>query len=116
MSSKKIKVAQGKNLAVIETGSKQYRVCLGDKIKVEKLEAKAGDKINFDNVLLVSNDGKTKIGAPLVEGSKVVAEVIAQGRHPKVSLFKYKPKERQRVHKGHKQPYTEVKILEIAQE
>ncbi len=114
MSSKKPKTAQGANLAIIESGSKQYRVCLNDKIKVEKLAAKVGDKINFGNVLLVSNDGKTQIGTPFVEGSKVIAEVIAQGRHPKVSLFKYKPKERQRVHKGHKQPYTEVKIVEVA--
>lgn len=114
MSSKKTKTAQGNNFAVIETGSKQYRVCLNDKIKVEKLEAKAGDKINFDNVLLLSKENEIKIGTPLIKGSKVVAEVVAQGRHPKVSLFKYKPKERQHVHKGHKQPYTEVKILEIA--
>ncbi len=113
MSSKKAKTAQGSNLAVIESGSKQYRVCLGDKIKVEKLEAKVGDKINFENVLLLNNEGEVKIGTPLVKGSKVVAEVLTQGRHPKVSLFKYKPKERQRVHKGHKQPYTEVKIMEI---
>lgn len=114
MTAKKAKIAQGKNLAVIESGSKQYRVCLNDKIKVEKLDAKVGDKINFENVLLVNMDDETKIGTPLIKGSKVVAEVITQGRHPKVSLFKYKPKERQRVHKGHKQPYTEVKILEIA--
>lgn len=113
MSSKKAKIAQGKNLAVLETGSKQYRVCLGDNIKIEKLEAKVGDKINFDNILLLSNAGEIKIGNPLVKGSKVIAEVIAQGKHSKVSLLKYKPKERQRVHKGHKQPYTEVKILEI---
>ncbi len=114
MTAKKSKTAQEKNIAIFESGSKQYRVSLNDKVKVEKLNAKAGDKINFDKVLLISNEGKTQIGAPLVKGSKVVAEVITQGRHPKVSLFKYKPKERQRVHKGHKQPFTEVKIVEMA--
>lgn len=100
-------------IAVIESGSKQYRVSPGDKIKVEKLSVKEGDKIDFDKVLLVSNDGKTAIGAPLVSGAKVTAEVLKQGRAPKVTLTKFKSKERQRVHKGHKQPFTEIKIVDI---
>lgn len=100
-------------IAVIESGSKQYRVSPGEKIKVEKLSVKEGDKIDFDKVLLVSNDGKTVIGTPLVSGAKVTGEVLKQGRAPKVTLTKYKAKERQRVHKGHKQPFTEIKIVDI---
>lgn len=100
-------------IAVIESGSKQYRVSIGDKIKVEKLTVKEGDKIVFDKVLLVSEDGKTILGAPLISGAKVTGDILKQGRHPKVTLTKYKAKERQRVHKGHKQPFTEIKIVDI---
>ncbi len=103
-------------IAVIETGAKQYRVSPGDKIKVEKLNAEEGGKIDFDKVLLISNDGKTVIGAPLIKGAKVIADVLKQGRLPKVTSIKYKAKERQRVHKGHKQPFTEIKIVDITEE
>lgn len=107
------KISNGLKIAVIETGSKQYRVSSGDKIKVEKLEGEIGDKIEFKNILLLSGENGTQIGAPVVKGSKVVAEVLAQKKAPKVIIFKYKAKERQRVFKGHRQPYTEVKIVEI---
>jgi len=109
------KVSSKVKIAVIESGAKQYRVSPGDKIKVEKLAAKEGDKIDFDKVLLVSNDGQTVIGAPFVSGAKVIGDVLKQGRREKVVLTKYKAKERQRVHKGHKQPFTEIKIVEIAE-
>ena len=115
MSPKKKNESVAAKIAVIETGSKQYKVAAGDKIKIEKLEAKVGDKVNFDNVLLLSVAGAVKIGTPVLKGSKVVAEVISQGRHPKVTLFRYKAKERQRVYKGHKQPFTEVKITDIVE-
>lgn len=114
MSTKIKEKAGDAKIAVFETGSKQYKVSVGDKIKVEKLEARVGDKIDFKNIFLLNNGKETKIGAPLINGAKITAEVLAQGRHAKVSLMKYKPKERQRVHKGHKQPYTELKIVEIA--
>ncbi len=107
------KVSNGVKIAVIESGSKQYRVSHGEKIKVEKLNFKEGDKIEFDKVLLISENGKTALGAPLISGAKVTGNVLKQGRYSKVTLTKYKAKERQRVHKGHKQPFTEVKILEI---
>ncbi|MBU3924990.1 50S ribosomal protein L21, partial [Patescibacteria group bacterium] len=74
------KVSNGVKIAVIETGAKQYRVSPGDKIKVEKLNVKEGDKIDFDKVLLISNDGKTVIGAPIIEGAKVTGDVLKQGR------------------------------------
>lgn len=102
-------------VAVLETGSKQYRVSLGDKIKVEKLKGETGDKIEFKNILILSGENGTQIGAPAIKGSKVVAEVLAQKKAPKVIIFKYKAKERQRVFKGHRQPYTEVKIVEIVE-
>jgi len=102
-------------IAVIESGAKQYLVSPGDKIKVEKLSVKEGDKINFDSVLLVSNDGKTVIGTPMIKGAKVTGDVLKQGRHEKVVLTKYKAKERQRVHKGHKQPFTEIRIVDIVE-
>lgn len=113
MSPKKSESSENEKIAIIETGSKQYRVSVGEKIKVEKLIAEAGDKIDFNEVLLVSENGKTKIGLPVLKGAKVTAEVIAQKKAPKVIIFKYKQKERQRVFKGHRQPYTEVKILDI---
>jgi len=115
MSSQKNNLSNGVKVAVIETGSKQYRVSPGDKIKIEKLDAKVGDKVEFENILLLSEDKGTKIGVPAVKGMKATAEVIAQKKAPKVIIFKYKAKERQRVFKGHRQPYTEVKILDIAE-
>ncbi|MDP3057149.1 MAG: 50S ribosomal protein L21 [bacterium] len=102
-------------IAVIESGAKQYLVSPGDKIKVEKLSVKEGDKIDFNNVLLINNDGKTVIGTPVIKGAKVTGDVLKQGRLPKVTLTKYKAKERQRVHKGHKQPFTEIKIVDIVE-
>jgi large subunit ribosomal protein L21 len=113
MSSQKNNLSSGAKVAVIETGSKQYRVSPGDKIKIEKLDAKAGDKVEFKNVLLLSGENGTKIGAPVIKGAKATVEVIAQKKAPKVIIFKYKQKERQRVFKGHRQPYTEVKIVDI---
>lgn len=109
------KVSSGVKIAVIESGAKQYLVSPGVKIKIEKLSAKEGERIDFDKVLLISNEGKTVIGAPMIKGAKVTGDVLKQGRHAKVTLTKYKAKERQRVHKGHKQPFTEIKIVDIVE-
>lgn len=95
--------------AVIRTGGKQYKVQKDDTIKVEKLDAKAGDKVNLDEVLFV--DGK--IGAPLVKGAKVVAEVLEQARAPKVTIFKKKRRQNYRRKKGHRQPLTVLRIKDI---
>jgi len=81
-------------LAVIKTGGKQYKVSEGDKIKIEKKE---GDEIVFKEVLLLNDGKKTIIGQPFVEGAEVKARVIRQGRNPKVTIFKYKPKKRYKV-------------------
>jgi len=101
-------------LAVIKTGGKQYLVSKGDKIKIEKIEKKEGEEVIFDEVLLIQDKkNNIKIGTPFVKGAKVKAKVLKQARAKKVEIFKYKPKKRYKVKKGHRQPYTEVEILEI---
>ncbi len=98
--------------AIIETGGKQYIVEAGDKIKVEKLDVKEGDKVTFDKVLFVSGD-EPKVGAPFVDGAKVEAKVLAQGKAKKVVVYKYKSKKNERKKNGHRQPYTLVEISGI---
>ncbi len=97
-------------LAVIKTGGKQYKVSEGDKLKIEKKE---GEEIVFTDVLLLDNGKKTIVGTPLVEGAEVKARVLRQGRSAKVTIFKYKPKKRYKLKKGHRQPFTEIEIIEI---
>lgn len=100
--------------AVIETGGKQYRVQEGDVISVEKLNASAGDKITLDKVMIVS-DGKTfQVGTPYVDGAKVEASVVENGKGEKVIIFKYKSKKDYRKKQGHRQPYTMLKIEGIS--
>lgn len=99
--------------AIIRTGGKQYKVSKGDKIKIEKLEAKVEDKVTFDDVLLVAEKGKTKIGTPKVKGVKVEAKVLEQGKGKKVIIFKYKAKKRYKKKQGHRQYYTEIEIINI---
>lgn len=100
--------------SVIETGGKQYKVAVGEKIKIEKLEGKEGDPVVFDKVLLTAaSDDAVKIGQPYVEGGKVLGEIVRQARHDKVIVFKYRPKKRERKKKGHRQMFTEVKITGI---
>ncbi|WP_019138552.1 MULTISPECIES: 50S ribosomal protein L21 [Peptoniphilus] len=98
--------------AIIETGGKQYTVEAGDKIRVEKLDVKEGDKVTFDKVLFVSGDD-AKIGTPYVEGAKVEAKVLAQDKAKKVVVYKYKAKKNERKKNGHRQPYTLVEISGI---
>jgi len=95
-------------LAVIRTGGKQYIVSPGDKIKIEKIEAPASAKqeITFKEVLLLEKRGKLEIGDPLVKGAEVIGKVLKQGKSKKVIVFKYKPKTRYKIKKGHRQPYT----------
>jgi len=100
-------------LAVIRTGGKQYLVSPGQKIKIEKVEAKEGSEIKFDEVLLLEKGKKIEIGSPLIRGAKVTGKIIRHGKGKKVIVFKYKPKTRYKVKKGHRQPFTEVEIIEI---
>ena len=98
--------------AVVQTGGKQYNVTENDVLKVEKLAQEVGSKINLD-VLLVSDGKKTVAGSPLVKGAEVVAEVLAHGKGDKVVVFKYKPKKNVRSKQGHRQPWTEIKIVSV---
>ncbi len=99
--------------AVIKTGGKQYLVEPGKKIKIEKLEVEEGKEVIFDQVLLLENDKKLEIGTPLIEGAKVIAKILTQGKGDKVIAFKYKAKKRYHVKKGHRQLFTEVEITKI---
>jgi large subunit ribosomal protein L21 len=101
-------------LAIIKTGGKQYKVVQGDKIKVEKLEGEAGEKITFDEVLFIGDEKDVKIGEPFIKGTKVEATIVRQGRHKKVWGIKHKAKKRYKVKFGHKQLFTEVEITKIA--
>jgi large subunit ribosomal protein L21 len=101
--------------AVIKTGGKQYLVREGQTLKIEKLEKEAGDKIEFDAMLVTDESGEdVKVGTPTVAGAKVSAEVLEQGRGKKISVIKYKPKVRYRRNVGHRQPFTAIKITKIA--
>ena len=100
--------------AIIKTGGKQYKVSEGDLVRVEKLAYEVGETVDFDQVLLVSNDGELKVGSPLVEGAKVSATVEDQNKDKKIVVFKYKPKKQYRKKHGHRQPYTLVKIDSIS--
>jgi large subunit ribosomal protein L21 len=99
--------------AVIETGGKQYRVSEGDAISVEKLPYEVGDEVEFERVLLVSGEKGVTIGQPIVKGAKVVAKVEAEGRGPKILVWKYRPKQRYRRRQGHRQLYTRLRIEKI---
>ena len=100
--------------AVIKTGGKQYRVQQGDVIFVEKLDAQADDAVSFDEVLLVGDEGQARIGTPVVEGAKVDAKVVKNGKGKKIRIFKYTPKKGYRKRQGHRQPYTKVEIGKIS--
>lgn len=97
--------------AVVATGGKQYTVQAGDVVKVEKLEANVGDKINLD-VLMVSDDKGARVGSKL-KNAVCEAEVVSHGKADKVVVFKYKAKKNVRTKQGHRQPYTEIKILSV---
>jgi large subunit ribosomal protein L21 len=99
--------------AVLETGSKQYRVAAGDTLEIERLETEAGKPVTFDRVLLVNNDGKVTIGAPTVTGATVAADVVAHKRGEKKLTFKLKRRKGYRKAIGHRQELTVVKITAI---
>ncbi|MGN1317746.1 MAG: 50S ribosomal protein L21 [Lachnospirales bacterium] len=99
--------------AIIETGGKQYKVCEGDIITVEKLGVEADSKYTFDNVLAVSNGDSITVGTPVVAGASVEATVIGDGKAKKVIVYKYKPKKGFHKKNGHRQPFTKLKIEKI---
>ena len=100
--------------AVIKTGGKQHRVSEGDVLKIEKLAGQKGDTVVFEEVLLVSKEDQTRVGQPVVEGAKVVGEIVDQGKGPKIIIFKKKRRKGFLKKTGHRQPLTEVRIKEIS--
>ncbi|MCD4814005.1 50S ribosomal protein L21 [bacterium] len=99
--------------AVIETGGKQYKADKGALLKIEKLDAEVGKQVELDRVLLVNDDGNVTVGTPVVAGAKVVGEVIRQGRAAKVISYKYKPRKHSATIRGHRQYYTQIKIVDV---
>ncbi|WP_416885818.1 50S ribosomal protein L21 [Marinospirillum sp.] len=100
--------------AVIKSGGKQYRVKEGQTLKLEKIEVATGESIQFDEVLLVSDGENIKVGAPVVAGAKVTAEVVDHGRGDKIRIIKFRRRKHHMKRQGHRQWYTEVKITGIA--
>ena len=113
--AKKTTPKKDDSFAVLETGGKQYTVSVGESVKIEKIKGdhKEGDKIQFDNILLVDDGKDTSIGDPYVKGAKVSATIEKIGRARKVDVVKYKSKSRYFKRKGHRQPFFEVKVTEI---
>ncbi len=99
--------------AIIMTGGKQYKVAEGDIISVEKLGLEAGEKVVFDQVFALSDGNALKVGEPVVDGAKVEATVLENGKGKKIKIFKYKPKKGYRKRQGHRQAFTKVVIEKI---
>jgi len=99
--------------AVVETGGKQYKVMVGQTVDVELLGVNEGDTVQFDRVLMVADEGDVRVGRPTVDGARVSATVLGQGRGPKLIAFKYRPKKRYRRKLGHRQGYTRLRVDEI---
>jgi len=99
--------------AVVKTGGKQYKVAVGQTIDVEKLPIEPGETVTLDDVLLVADDDQVQIGRPILSKASVSATVVEHGLRRKHIIFHYRPKQRYRVKKGHRQPYTRLRIDKI---
>ncbi len=99
--------------AVVETGGKQYRAAPGEFIEVEKLAVEVGQQVTLDRVLLVADGETVTVGRPTIAGASVTATVVLQAKHRKVLNFRYAQKKRQRVRRGHRQPFTQLRIETI---
>ena len=99
--------------AVFQSGGKQHRVSEGQTLRLEKLDVETGATVEFDTVLMVANGEEIAVGAPLVEGGKVTAEVVKHGRGDKVKIVKFRRRKHSRKQQGHRQWFTEVKITAI---
>ena len=100
--------------AVIESGGKQHRVKEGETLKLEKIEAAAGDTVNFDKVLMVGAGADIKLGAPYLQGGSVKAEIVSHGRHDKIRIVKFRRRKHYKRETGHRQWFTEVRITGIS--
>jgi large subunit ribosomal protein L21 len=101
--------------AIIESGGTQIPVEVNAKCKIPRADAKVGEVINFDKVLMISKDGEPTVGKPYIEGASVRGEVVGHGRFDKVTVFKFKRRRKYRRKTGHKQDFTEVLVKEISQ-
>ena len=99
--------------AVVRTGGKQYRLGVGDSVKVEKLSDEVGNIVELSQILMVSDGGEVKVGTPLVTGASVKAEIVGHGRNKKIRVFKMKRRKKYRRTQGHRQAFTELKVTEI---
>jgi large subunit ribosomal protein L21 len=100
--------------AIVQTGGKQYRAEKGGELAVECLDGEVGISIELGEVLMVCDGDKVKVGSPFVKGAKVLAEIVRQGKGPKIHASNYKPKKNVRKQWGHRQPVTYLKVTEIA--
>ena len=100
--------------AVIESGGKQHRVKEGEVLKLEKIEAAAGDTVNFEKVLMVGAGADIKLGAPYLQGGSVKAEIVSHGRHDKIRIVKFRRRKHYKRETGHRQWFTEVRITGIS--
>ena len=99
--------------AVVKSGARQYRASVGDTIRVERLPAETGQRLELDEVLLVADGEQVEIGRPTIDGAKVLATVVAEEKGPKIRIFKYHPRKRYRRRAGHRQRYTHLRVDEI---
>jgi len=99
--------------AVVKTGGKQYRVSLGDRVKIEKIPGEVGAEVNFDQVLMIGGTDDVKVGTPVVSGATVSARIVKQDRSRKVTVFKFKRRQGYKKKQGHRQSYTQVEITGI---
>jgi large subunit ribosomal protein L21 len=99
--------------AVVETGGKQYRVAVGDKLMVEKLDVEEGAAIQLERVLMVCDNGKVEVGTPVLDGTSIGAKVLLQGRGEKIKVYKFKRRKKYRKTQGHRQSFTQLEITSI---
>lgn len=99
--------------AVFKSGGKQFRAEPGSQLRIPTVQAEPGDSITFDEVLLTSDDGDVKVGAPTIDGATVTAEVLRHGRDKKVIVFKRKRRKGYRKKQGHRQGFTEIRVAEV---
>tara|TARA_B100001123_G_scaffold44203_1_gene45306 strand:+ start:392 stop:703 length:312 start_codon:yes stop_codon:yes gene_type:complete len=99
--------------AVVRTGGKQYRLGIGDSVKVEKLPNEVGNVVELSQILMVSDGSDVKVGTPLVAGASVKAEIIGHGRNKKIRVYKMKRRKKYRRTQGHRQSFTQLKVTEI---
>jgi large subunit ribosomal protein L21 len=100
--------------AVVATGGKQYKITEGETLRIEKVDGNVGDSFTFDQVLMVADGENLAVGEPMVAGASVSAHIVEQGKSKKILVFKYKRRKRYRRKQGHRQPFTAVKIDNIA--